>query len=122
MCSRERKGTRTASGKHGNVCSLSSCLVTKSCLTLCNHRAPLSMGFFRQEYWRGLPFPSPGDPPDPGIEARSPAWRVDSLPLRHLGSSVSLAFLSTFPAPHSRGWSINACGIKPDALYMFYFC
>ena len=94
----------------------------KSCLTLCNHRAPLSMGFFRQEYWRGLPFPSPGDPPDPGIEARSPAWRVDSLPLRHLGSSVSLAFLSTFPAPHSRGWSINACGIKPDALYMFYFC
>ena len=31
-----------------------------------------SMGFSRQEYWSGLPFPSPGDPPDPGIEPRSP--------------------------------------------------
>ena len=35
---------------------------------------PLSMGFSRQEYWRGLPFPSPGDLPDPGIEPRCPAW------------------------------------------------
>ena len=37
------------------------------------HKAPLSMGFFRQEYWRGLPFPSPGDLPKPGIELMSPA-------------------------------------------------
>ena len=36
------------------------------------HRAPLSMGFSRQEYWLGLPFPSPGDLPDPGIEPTSP--------------------------------------------------
>ena len=36
------------------------------------HQAPLSMGFSRQEYWAGLPFPSPGDFPDPGIEPRSP--------------------------------------------------
>ena len=36
------------------------------------HQAPLSMGFFRQEYWSVLPFPSPGDPPDPGIEPISP--------------------------------------------------
>ena len=36
------------------------------------HRAPPSMGFSRQEYWSGLPFPSPGDLPDPGIEPRSP--------------------------------------------------
>ena len=44
-------------------------------------RAPLSMGFLRQEYWRntGLPFPSPGDLPDPGIKSTSPAWQVDSL-------------------------------------------
>ena len=35
-------------------------------------QAPLSMGFFRQEYWSGLPFPSPGDLPDPGIEPMSP--------------------------------------------------
>ena len=38
------------------------------------------MGFPRQEYWSGLPFPSPGDPPDPGIELESPALQVDSLP------------------------------------------
>ena len=38
------------------------------------------MGFSRQEYWRGLPFPSPGDLPNPGIQPRSPAFRVDALP------------------------------------------
>ena len=38
------------------------------------------MGFSRQEYWSGLPFPSPEDLPDPGIEPRSPALRVDALP------------------------------------------
>ena len=36
------------------------------------YQASPSMGFFRQEYWSGLPFPSPGDLPDPGIEPRSP--------------------------------------------------
>ena len=52
-------------------------LDAQSCLTLCNpmdcisHQAPLSMEFFRQEYWSGLPFPSPGDLPDPGIEPLS---------------------------------------------------
>ena len=40
---------------------------------------PLSMGFSRQEYWSGLPFPSPGDLPDPGIEPRSPALQADAL-------------------------------------------
>ena len=44
------------------------------------HQAPLSMGFSRQEYWSGLPFPSPGDLPDPGIKPRSPALQADSLP------------------------------------------
>ena len=42
--------------------------------------APLSMGFSRQEYWSGFPFPSPGDIPDPGTEPRSPIFQVDSLP------------------------------------------
>ena len=37
------------------------------------------MGFSRQEYWSGLPFPSPGDLPDPGIELRPPVLRADSL-------------------------------------------
>ena len=38
------------------------------------------MGFSRQEYWSGLPFPSPGDLPDPGIEHGSPALQADTLP------------------------------------------
>ena len=43
------------------------------------YHAPPSRGFSRQEYWSGLPFPSPGDHPDPGIEARSPALEADAL-------------------------------------------
>ena len=59
-------------------------LVTQSCLTLATpwtvaHQAPLYMGFSRQEYWSGLPFPSPGDLPNPGTEPRSPALQADSL-------------------------------------------
>ena len=54
------------------------------------HRAPLSMGFSSQEYWSGLPFPSPGDVPDPGIKPTSPALQADSFPLSHQGSPVSV--------------------------------
>ena len=43
------------------------------------HQAPLSMEFSRQRYWSGLPFPSPGDLPNPRIEPRSPVLQVDSL-------------------------------------------
>ena len=50
------------------------------------HQASLAMGFSRQEYWSRLPFPSPGDLPDPGIEHKSPALCADSLPLSHQGS------------------------------------
>ena len=44
------------------------------------YQAPPSMEFSRQEYWSGLPLPSPGDLPDPGIKPRSPALQVDALP------------------------------------------
>ena len=50
------------------------------------HQAPLSMGFSRQEHWSGLPFPPPGDLPDPGIQPTSSALQVDSLLLGHWGS------------------------------------
>ena len=43
------------------------------------HQAPLSMGFSREEHWSGLPFPSPGDLPNPGIEPRSPELQADAL-------------------------------------------
>ena len=49
------------------------------------------MAFSRQEYWGELPFPSPGDLPDPGMEPTSPvssAWKANSLPLRHPGSPI----------------------------------
>ena len=55
------------------------------------HQAPLSMGFSRQ-YWSGLPFPPPGDLPDPGMEPMPPASPalvgkfLTTLPLRHLGN------------------------------------
>ena len=58
-------------------CFRDDALVAKLCPTLVTpwvvaHQAPLSMGFSRQEYWSGLPFPSPGDLTDPGIEPKSP--------------------------------------------------
>ena len=62
------------------------CVCVCVCPTLCNpmdyspHQTPLSMEFSRQEYWSGLPFPSPGDLPDPGMETRSLSLQADSLP------------------------------------------
>ena len=53
----------------------------------CSLQAPLSMGFSKQEYWSGLPFPSPGNLLNPGIEPRSPALQAYSLPsLSYQGS------------------------------------
>ena len=53
-------------------------LVAKSCPTLSQPQAPLSMGFPGQGYWSGLPFPCPGNLPNPGIKPASPAWQADS--------------------------------------------
>ena len=61
-----------------------------SCLVMYDSATPwtvacqacLSMEFSKQEYWSGLPFPSQGDIPDPGIEPGSPALQADSLPFR----------------------------------------
>ena len=55
-------------------------------------QAPLSMGFSRQEYWSGVPSPSPGDLPDPGVEplsSASPAPQADSLPSEPPGKPMS---------------------------------
>ena len=59
--------------------------------TLAYH-APLSIGFSRQEYWSGLPFPSPGDRPNPGIESRSPTLQVDSLLSEPPGKPIKVIF------------------------------
>ena len=72
----------------------------RACASVLNHvwffvttwtaacKAPLSTEFSRQEYWSGLPFSTPGDPPNPGIEPCLLHWQVNSLPLSHLGSPV----------------------------------
>ena len=70
-------------------------LITQSCLILCNttdciaHQDSLSMKFSRQEYWSGLPIPSPGDLLELETEPGSPALQSDSLPLSHQGRPLS---------------------------------
>ena len=62
------------------------------------HQAPLSMGFSRQEYWSGFPFPALGDLPHRGIEpasVASPALQADSLPLCHQGTLYPVIYLIT---------------------------
>ena len=82
------------------------------------HQAPLSMGFSRQECWSGLPFLSPGDLPDPGIEPGSPALQTDSLPFANLDSifksiditlptKVRLVKAIVFPVGHVWMWEVD---------------
>ena len=59
-------------------------LVAQACLTLCD-----PVGFSRQECWSELPFPSPGDLPDPGVEPESPLLQADSLPSESPGVKSS---------------------------------
>ena len=71
------------------------CVCDQSCLTPVNLwtvacQASLSLEFSRQEYWSGLPFPPPGDLPDPGIEPTASTWQVDSLPADPSGKSQSV--------------------------------
>jgi len=95
---------------HGN----NGGLVTKSCLETpwtVALQAPPSMGFPRQEYWSGLPFPSPEDLPNPGIKPRLPALQADSFLLSHQKSPfrehiVTQTRLSSFC---SLGSSIHLC-------------
>ena len=61
------------------------------------YQAPLSMGFSRQECWSGLPFPSPGDLPNPGIEPGSPALQADALPSEPLGKPYCIQYTKAQP-------------------------
>ena len=67
------------------------------------HQAPLSVGFSRQGYWSGLPFPLLGDVPDPGVEPRPPALQVDSLSSEPPGKPFSLMEQSRYSAGHLGG-------------------
>ena len=87
------------------------------------HQAPPSMDFSRQEYWSGLPFPSPGDLPDPGIEPQSPALWADALPSEPQGSpffpcspltpSLPCRFLLRAPALKKRILGSNSAPGRP---------
>ena len=98
------------------------------------YQAPPSLGFSRQEYWSGLPFPSPGDLPNPGIEPGSPVLQADTLPSEPPGKSGlnvclgisnfleeisslshSVAFLYFFSLIAEEGFLISPC-------YSLEFC
>ena len=64
------------------------------------YQAPPTLGFSRQEYWSGLPFPSPGDLPDPEIEPRSPTLPVDTLPSEPPGKPQFCSVVSDSLWPH----------------------
>ena len=78
---------------------------------------PLSMGFCRQEYWSGLPFPSPWDLPDPGMEPGSPALQVILYQLSHQGRFLKLSrkgfgrylMLGKIEGGRRRGWQRTKC-------------
>ena len=71
-------------------------LVAQLCPTLCHpvdsivSQASLSVGFSSQEYWTGLPFPSPGKCPNPGMKPGSPALEADSLPSQPLAEPKAI--------------------------------
>ena len=71
-------------------------------------QVPLSMGFPRQEYWNGLPFPSPGDLPNLEFAPTSPAWQADSLPQSHLHCCKYLVF------GHTPGDMLICSFLQPD--------
>ena len=76
----------------------------------------MPMGFSRQEYWSGLSFLPPGDLPDPGIEHKSPAWKVDSLPLSPLGSPAGQLALVRKPAFLRNDIWLQVIKIQPERL------
>ena len=83
------------------------------------YQAPPSMGFSRQEYWSELPFPSPGDLPNPGIEPGSPALQTDALPSKPLGklnftSSMISASLCSARGERSMGAHVSPAEGVPD--------
>ena len=85
------KETNSLKGKWSEVKSLSRVRLFMTPWTVA-YQASQTMGFSRQEYWSGLPFPSPGDLPDPGIEPGSPAFWQTLYPLSHQGSHVYICF------------------------------
>ena len=81
-------------------------------------QAPLSMGFSWQEHWSGLPFPSPGDLPNPGIEPRAPTLQVDSWPSSSREALLQSWWLSSI---HCGSVKYNPCA-APDKSRAYLSC
>ena len=92
------------------------------------YRVLRSMGFSRQEYWKGLPFPSPGDLPNPGIEPGSPALQTDALPSEPLGKTLGLPISHPSLFPPSLPGGCTFCKVQisliqsPFFLAFHFFC
>ena len=84
------------------------------------HQAPLSRGFCRQVYWSRLPFPPPGDLPDPGIEPTAPVLQMDSLPLSHWGSPWGRIKIHKSQNKEHRRWRSTWAGsAMPPTSWVF---
>ena len=100
-------------------CVLSHCVQLFATSWTIAYQVPLSMGFSRQEYWSGLPFPAPGNLPVLGIKLTSPALTGGLfIPLNHLGSTQGLDLkatftISTFHAKNFVLFSFKASFFKP---------
>ena len=97
--------SKTHSGqweRHRGLNSMESEIISCCCVRLfvtpwtIDRQAPLSMEFSRQEYWSGLPFPSPGVLPEPGFKPRSPVFQADPLPSESL-VCMHAKLLQSFP-------------------------
>ena len=78
------------------------------------HQVPLSIGFPRQEYWSGLPFPSSGDLLTQGLNPHLLHWQKDSLPLSYQGNRLYLRNFYTHPTwlPGPKGWVFSLIGFQ----------
>ena len=106
-----------------SVFSRSSCVQLFATPWMVAHQIPLSMGLFRQEYWRGLPFPSPGDLPDPRTEPVSPPLASGFFTNAPLGKPrwyMSIFIYSyVYMYAHSYNYSLYAAYYSPRT-YLFY--
>ena len=103
-------------------CYLLSCVQLFATPWTMAHQAPLSMGFSRQEYWSGVPFPPPGDLHDPGIEAASPALIGGFFTAEPLGKPENpLNILKTSPSMTCQSWHIGIYTDKsPEQYFRFH--
>ena len=93
---------------HVCVCACTlSCIQLFVILWMVTHYIPLSMEFSRHEYWNGLPFPSPGDLPDPGIEPGLPVLLADPLLAEPPGKLVRSNFTGTSLVPFLAKWGVT---------------